>query len=173
MILIYACQMGSLALCSRTGGKWRSWSRRESPSCRMIRVQKLAPTCRSVGSAGWSAARKGRSPPTPPSSVASTISDGKALTLWTVILLLYLCHTCWDLPEVIRPGHVDVVVSSVVIKSLFEAGCLGVRQFNPSWLTRVRLSQLFVTSGLFVLLFETKTCFSVRVKSGTLMLDSE
>lgn len=82
----HSSQMGSLALSWKTGGRWRSWSRRGSLSCRMTHVQKLDPTCRSVGSAGWSAARRARSRHIPPSSVASIISDGK---------ILFLCCNCW------------------------------------------------------------------------------
>lgn len=66
----------------------------------------------------------------------------------------------------IRPGHIDVVVSSVVIKSLFEAGCLGVRQFHPSWLTRVRLLNFVCNKLTVVCDIRPLSCFCLRVKAA-------
>lgn len=87
---VQSSQMASPARCWRTGGRWRSWNRQGSRSCRMTRAQKLAPTCRSAVSAGWSAARKERSRLIPLSFVASTISDGKSLTAFFPSLWYFL-----------------------------------------------------------------------------------
>lgn len=76
---VFSSQMASPALCWRTGGRWRSSSRQESPFCRTTPVQKSAPTCRSVVSAGSSAARRERNRHTLLSSVVSTTLEGKVL----------------------------------------------------------------------------------------------